>query len=101
ATAITTCGETPACHTVARGGSLGWWHLHRDAGLVGMVTSPRGMGPPSTPKTLPNREHPKSQGPPWVQPHLNVLAGDILHHGWEEVRGIFAPGNHLGNEGAA
>lgn len=34
-------------------------------------------------------------------PHLDVLASDVLHHGWEEVGGVFTPGDHLRGKGAA
>lgn len=33
-------------------------------------------------------------------PHLNVLAGNIFHHSWEEIRGVFTTGNHLGGKEA-
>lgn len=33
-------------------------------------------------------------------PHLNVLAGNVFHHSWEEIGGIFTTSYHLGGKEA-
>uniref|UniRef100_A0A8C3CMU7 Uncharacterized protein n=1 Tax=Cairina moschata TaxID=8855 RepID=A0A8C3CMU7_CAIMO len=50
--AITTLPAT-SCGGKAQGGSLGWWHLHRDAGLVGMLA--KVAGTPKHPQNPPKQ----------------------------------------------